>query len=355
MNRGHSFMNPICSTIIGIGSAGLAAITCLRDLGCSRVEIVALDTDPEALYYARAMRKILLNKVWINQSGMCTPPSSMHPAVERDLVRIRDATRKDLVILVSGLGGSTGTRLTPILAREAKNQGALVLVFPIMPFHCEKQITLLRARRGLRNLTASADTVMPFSNQTLADIRDGRSLASRFKILDSLILQTLQGLLGLLGNWGRINLDLADVRAVLSKQRGKTGFIGVCEISDRNVMPQKVLEVFLNPLRPINPKNVDAAVISIACGQTLNLRDINVIIDAVAGEIADDATIKFGVMNDPCLQDTIRVAILGSTLVQKRERKLSPRCPRVYDHDDLVDDKTEHAEDEKSHDANFHH
>jgi len=307
-------MNPTCSTIIGIGSAGLAAITCLHDLGCSGAEIIAVDTDPEALYYARATRKLLLNKQWLNPSLRRSTPVSMQISLERDLARIREATRKDLVVLVGGLGGSTGTRLTPIFAREAKEQGALVLVLPIMPFQSEKQIALLRARRSLRNLAASSDTVMPLSNQALMDIRDGRSLVSRFRILDSLILQILQGLLGLVGNWGRVNLDLADVRAVLGKQFGKTGFIGVCELSNQKFISQKILEVFLNPLRPINPKNVNAAVISVAASQTLNLRDVNTIVDAVAKEIAEDATIKFGVMNDPSLRDVLRVTILGSII-----------------------------------------
>ncbi len=241
-------MSPTRSVIIGIGGAGLATLTCLQELGCQSADTVAVDTDPESLYHARATRKILLNKLWVNSPHTILTPESKWSAIERDLTRIREATHRDLVILIGGFGGKTGTSLTPIFAREAKELGALVITLPIMPFHSEKEITLLRARRGLVSLAASADTVMPFSNQSLLDLHDGRPLVSRFKLLDSFILRMLQGLVGLVNNWGRINLDLADVRAVLQKQTGKAGFIGVCDIRDRKGISRKVLEMFLNPL-----------------------------------------------------------------------------------------------------------
>ncbi len=314
-------MSPSQSVIIGVGGAGLATITCLHEMGYQSADTLAVDTDPEALYHARATRKILLNKSWANASTLSLAPASKQCAIERDLARIREATRKDLIIIVGGLGGNTGTRLTPLFAREARAQGALVIALPIMPFHSEKQMTLLRARRGLGNLVTSSDTVMPLLNQTLFDIRDGRSLASRFNVIDSFILQILRGLVGLVTNWGRINLDLADVRSVLGKQLGNTGFIGTSEICDRKAISQKVLEVFLNPLRPINPKHVESAVISIAGGKTLNLQEVDTIVDTFAKEIAEHATIKFGVIVDPRLSDSIRVTVLGAWHIPNGEKE----------------------------------
>ncbi len=314
-------MSPTHSIIIGIGGAGLATITCLHELGCQSADTIAVDTDPESLYHARAARKMLLNKLWVNSNLTMPATESKRPAIERDLTRIREATHCDLVILIGGLGGATGTRLAPIFAREAHEQGALVIALPIMPFHSEKEITLVRARRGLENLVASSDTVMPFLNQALIDLRDSRPLASRFKILDSFILQILQGLVGIVKNWGRINLDLADVRSVLGKQLGNTGFIGSCEISDRKSIPQKVIEVFLHPLRPINPKHVESAVISIAGSKNLNLQEVNAIVDAINKEIANHAIIKFGIMVDPRLEDSIRVTVLGACQIQQGGRE----------------------------------
>jgi cell division protein FtsZ len=319
-------MSSTRSAIIGIGGAGLAAISCLHELGYNGAETIAVDADPEALYHARASRKILANKLWVTSSSMVSTPPSKQVAIERDFAKFREATQKDLVILVGGLGGSTGTRLIPLLAREAKDQGALVISLPIMPFHSEKPITLVRARRGLGNLAASADTVMPLLNQSLLDLPDNRPLASRFKVLDSFVLQVLLGLVGLVSNWGRINLDLADVRAVLGKQPGQTGFIGAGEFSDQKALPKKILEIFLNPLRPTDPKHVGSAVISLAGSQILTLRDVNAIMGAVAKEIAEDAIIKFGIIVDPHLKERIRITILGSVFIQgnKITRNLSP-------------------------------
>ncbi len=314
-------MSPTRSVIIGIGGAGLATITCLHELGCQSADTIAVDTDPEALYHARAARKMLLNRSWVHSTLTHTTPEAKRSTIERDITRIRDATHRDLVILIGGLGGTTGARLVPLFAREAKEQGALVIALPIMPFHCEKEMTLLRARRGLGHLAASADTVMPFSNQSLLDLHDSRPLAARFKVLDSFILQILQGLVGLVNNWGRINLDLADVRAVLGKQPGKAGFMGVSVIHDRKSNPLKVLEVFLNPFRPINPRRVDSAVISVAGSKSLNLHELDAIVDAVTREIAENATIKIGIMEDPRLAGSIRVTVLGSGHIQNAENQ----------------------------------
>lgn len=313
-------MCPSQSVIIGIGGAGLATIACMQELGCNSADTIAVDVDPESLYHARAARKMLLNRVWASSAFMGSSPVAKRSAIERDLARIREATHRDLVILVGGLGGITGTRLIPLFAREAHEQGALVIAMPIMPFHSEKEMTLLRAHRGLANLEASADTVMPFLNQTLINLRDGRPLVTRFRLLDSFILQILQGLVGLVNNWGRINLDLADVRAVLSKQPARAGFIGICEISDLTVIPQKVLQMFLNPLRVINPKLVDSAVISLAGSKTLNLHEVDAIVGAITNEIAESATIKFGIMVDPRLEDSIRVTVLGSWYIPNKAK-----------------------------------
>ncbi|HMF32284.1 MAG TPA: cell division protein FtsZ, partial [Candidatus Lokiarchaeia archaeon] len=173
-------------------------------------------------------------------------------------------------------------------------------------------IKKLRGYRGLRTLSEYSDTVILIPNDRLLELTPQIPLVEGFQAIDEFLIQGVKGIIDLISNCGLVNLDFADVRGLLTQRPDKAGFIGMCEISEGESVPEHVLQALASPLLLPDLEHVDAVLISIAGSQDLNLRVITEIVETVTRKIAPEANVKFGATIDPSLGKRLKVTIVGS-------------------------------------------
>lgn len=320
----------IRTLVVGVGGAGNNTISRLQEGGLIGANTLNVNTDAQDLYYSHSNEKILIGKEISKGLGTGNDPEIGRESAESDTGLIRDFMNVDVVFLTCGLGGGTGTGASPVIAREAKRAGALVVTFCTLPFRMEGDNKRIRANYALQELSKYSDTLIPIPNDRILGLVPKISLLTGFKIMDEVLVRSVRGLVGLINNCGLVNLDYADVKNVLRKQ-GKypSGVIGIAEsIGDKNDLIYKTRLAINNPLLKPNPKEVDKCLVSITGNHNLALSKIDNIVSTVSNEISNSADLKFGAMIDPNLGDKTRILFLGK----------GPVSPYVLQAENMVED-----------------
>jgi cell division protein FtsZ len=332
------------TVIVGVGGAGNNAITRLQESGVTGAVTIAVNTDAQDLYYANADKKMLIGKEVTGGLGSGNNPKIGEKSAESDLERLRQVTKKNIVFITCGMGGGTGTGASPIIAREAQKAGALVISFCTLPFKMEGEEKRIIADEGLLNLAQYSDTIIPLPNEKLMDLVPNLTLMKGFKIMDEILIRSVRGIVDLVSNCGLVNLDLADVKNILKRSNGTSGYIGKSEINmdditkNNNSMPyplvkeiiqEKTLKALHNPILEMNPKEISSCLVSITGNQYLSLNQVNEIVSTVSKNIQPNAKLKFGAMIDPN-SEKIHINIIGqgptSRYVAKAEEKLAQKA-----------------------------
>ncbi len=213
--------------------------TRLQETGVTGAITIAVNTDAQDLYYANADQKLLIGKEVTGGLGSGNNPKVGEESAESDLERIRQITRKNIVFLTCGMGGGTGTGASPIIAREAQKAGALVISFCTLPFKMEGDEKGVIANEGLLKLAEYSDTIIPLPNEKLMKLVPNLTLMKGFKIMDEILIRSVRGIVDLVSNCGLVNLDLADVKNILKRSNGTSGYIGKSEISIEEISKSK--------------------------------------------------------------------------------------------------------------------
>ena len=341
--------------VIGVGGAGNNILSRLYDSGAPFVETLAINTDAQDLFSTNSTKKLLIGKKITYGFGTGNDPEKGKLAAEQDKDRIIPFVKKDIVILLCGLGGGTGSGAAPIIAEYAKENSTILISICTLPFNAEGKQKELIAYKSLHQLAQYSDALISMPNNSITSIFPNIGMLEGFKIMDELIGKNLKAVTDLVSRCGMINLDLADIKNTFnienlnSKDLLQTGFVSVGEIplsseySDsqfsinslskfsKDKIRQEVLKILRNPINKVDPKKIDRCIISISGSPKMRLLEINEIVDTITQNIEDNAVVKFGTIIDPNL-DCIRIAILArgpkSDYIKKSEELFGPivRC-----------------------------
>ena len=303
--------------IIGSGGAGNNTISRLMQIGIIGAEAVVVNTDAQDLLYSDADLKVLIGKELTGGLGAGADPKIGEEAAKEsrnDIKKIADGT--DLVFVTCGLGGGTGTGSLPIIADSAKKAGALTIGVVTLPFTMEGKQRMDNAKKGLEKLQPSVDTLIVIPNDRLLEIVPDVSIVSAFKICDEILVNAVKGITELITRPGLVNLDFADVKAVMKD--GGLAMIGIGDSDGENRAVEAVERALNNPLLDVDIDGAKGALINICGGTDVTIKECKEIVEAIATKLSPDAKIIWGAQIMKELGETIRamIVITGVTAPQ---------------------------------------
>lgn len=295
--------------VIGVGGAGNNTISRMREIGIKGGEIVAINTDAQDLLDAKADQKILIGRELTKGLGSGSNPRVGAEAAKESLTDIKKKLdNSDMVFVTCGLGGGTGTGAAPVVAEVAKKQGALTIGIVTMPFNVEGRKRLENAMEGLERMEAIVDTLIVIPNDKLLELAPDLPIPTAFKVADEILTNAVKGITELVTKSGLVNLDFADVKAVMSE--GGVSLIGLGE-SDSNQRAMEAVEKAINnPLLDVDITNAKGALINVIGGTKLSLEDYKIIVEQIGNRLSPDAKIISGAQISKDLEESIRVMVI---------------------------------------------
>ena len=295
--------------VVGIGGAGGNTISRMTQVGIVGAETIAMNTDAQDLLYTDADTKVLIGRELTGGLGAGADPKVGTEAAKESKEDVKKAVEgADLVFVTCGLGGGTGTGATPVIADIAKKTGALTVGVVTLPFTMEGKQRMRNAEDGLENLQAVADTLIVIPNDKLLEIVPDVSITTAFKVADEILVNAVKGITELITKPGLVNLDFADVRAVMGS--GGMAMIGMGESDTENRALESVEKSLNNPLLDINIEGATGALINVAGGEDITIKECQEIVEAVTTKLSPDAKIIWGAQIVKELGDTIRAMLI---------------------------------------------
>jgi cell division protein FtsZ len=307
--------------VVGVGGAGLNAIDRMIDAGISQVEFVAVNTDIQQLQTSDAQTKIHIGRELTQGLGSGADPQIGRRAAEENHDQIKNALRgSDMVFVTAGEGGGTGSGAAPIVARIAREVGALTVGIVTMPFKFEGTKRRAQADAGVEDLRAACDTTIVIPNDRLLEVLDkSTSMLEAFRIADDVLRQGVQGICDLITMPGLINLDFADVRTIM-KNSG-TALMGIGYSSNGENRAREAAERALrSPLIDTEITGARGILLSIAGGDDLSLIEVNEAAEVIRQAATDDTHIIFGATVDESLAGQVWVTVVATGLGAPRRR-----------------------------------
>ncbi len=295
--------------VIGCGGAGNNTLTRLAQLGIQGAETIAVNTDAQDLLYTEADKKILIGKKLTGGFGAGKNPKIGMEAAKETKEELKEALQgADMVFVACGLGGGTGTGCAPVIAEISKTSGALTIAVVTLPFKMEGKEILKNAEEGLANLEKVVDTLIVIPNDRLFELVPDISLITAFKIADEILVNAVTGITHLVTRTGLVNLDFADVKAIMGGGGLSMIGLGESEADDRAV--EAVEKALNSPLISVDVKDARGALINVMGGPDMTLRESKQIIEVVAKKLSPDAKIIWGAYIDKELKNTLRALVI---------------------------------------------
>ena len=298
--------------VVGIGGGGVNAVNRMIDVGLKGVEFIAINTDAQALLMSDADVKLDIGRKLTRGLGAGAAPEIGRQAALDHIDEIEEVLRgADMVFVTAGEGGGTGTGGAPIVAKVAKDLGALTVGVVTKPFTFEGKRRTAQADEGIENLRTEVDTLIVIPNDRLLAISD-RSISAleAFKTADQVLLSGVQGITDLITTPGLINLDFADVKSVMSGAGSALMGIGSARGEARSVRAAEL--AISSPLLEASIDGAHGVLLSIAGGSDLGLFEISEAAELVAKSAHPDANIIYGTVIDDALGDEVRVTVIAA-------------------------------------------
>jgi cell division protein FtsZ len=299
--------------VIGVGGGGGNAINNMLAAGLEGARFVVANTDAQALAASAAEHRIQLGAKLTEGTGAGADQEIGEAAAEEALAEIRAVLQgTHMVFIAAGMGGGTGTGATPVIARVAKELGILTVAVVTKPFLFEGKRRMRVAEAGIAELRRHVDTLIVIPNQNLFKIADERTpFAEAFVLADQVLYSGVACILDLVVRGALINLDLADVRAVLSGMG--TAMMGTGEASGDHRAIVAAKDAVFNPLLDdVSLRGARSLLLSIAGGQDLTLFEVHDAVDVVRQELDPEANIIFGATVDDSMMGRVRVSVVAS-------------------------------------------
>jgi cell division protein FtsZ len=291
--------------VVGAGGAGNNCVTRLHEIGIKGAQTLAMNTDVKHLKISKADKRILLGKELTRGLGAGGFPETGRKAAEeseKELKKVLDGC--DMIYLVTGLGGGTGTGAGPVIAKIAKEMGAIVIGCVTMPFKIEGA-RINRAEDGLYQLRQVCDTVIVIENDRLLKIAGDLPIQQAFGVADNLIATIIKGVTETISQPSLVNLDYADVKAIMHS--GGVASVGFGESDTKNRAEESVMKAMQNPLLEINYEGGTGALIHVTGGPDLKLDEVNLIGEYVSKTLDPDAQVIWGSRIDPNMKGKLQV------------------------------------------------
>ena len=302
-----------CMKVVGCGGAGGNAVNRMADENLQGVELIAANTDAQALRGSRAAISIQIGKKLTRGLGAGARPEIGRQAIHENAEELTKAIQgADLVFITAGMGGGTGTGAAPIIGRLAKDMGALTIGIVTRPFSFEGKKRLRQAKHGLAELRKSVDTVIVVPNDRIMSVvGKGTSFQDALKKADEILLHATQGISDLIRVAGEVNVDFADVRTVMSCGGGALMGSGFGDGEHR--AEEAARKAISSPLLgDVSIKGAHGVLINITGGMDLAIDDVTRISTIIQEEAGDDAEIIFGAVHDPKLEEAVRVTVIAT-------------------------------------------
>lgn len=311
--------------VVGVGGGGSNAVNRMIQESISGVEFIAINTDAQALMLSEAPHRIRIGDKITRGLGAGGNPEIGARAAEESVDEVHEAVRgADLVFITAGLGGGTGTLASSVVARVAREAGALTIAVVTRPFTFEGSRRTENARAGLSALQNEVDTMIVIPNDRLLHLVDKRvSINDAFKIADDVLRQGIQGISELITRPGLINLDFADVRAIMSQGGAALMAVGVGNGDNRaNEAAQAAIA---SPLLDITIDGARGILFNITGGEDLSLFEVNEAAEIIRETADPNAHIIFGAVIDPSLTDEVRITVIATGFEQPPGQALPAR------------------------------
>jgi len=278
--------------VIGVGGMGCNAVTWLFNKGINGATIYAANTDALHLSVTKADEKILIGKELTRGLGAGGAPQKGREAAKEALVDLKKAVGgSDMVFVIAGEGGGTGTGAAPVIAQIAKESGAVVIGVVTMPFESEKA-RIDKAEFGLQELREVTDTSILLDNNRLVDIAGQLPIEKAFAVANELVSTMVKGIVETITLPSLINLDYADVSAVM--RNGGVSVIGIGEADSQDKVNEAVRQALTHPLLDVDYKGATGALIHVTCGPDLKLEEFDTIGKIVAENLNSEAQVIIG-------------------------------------------------------------
>ena len=306
--------------VIGVGGAGLNALDRMMDAGITQVDFVAVNTDIQQLQMSDAPTKIHIGSELTEGLGSGADPEIGRRAAEEGYDQIKRALRgSDMVFVTAGEGGGTGSGATPVVARIARELGALTVGIVTTPFKFEGTRRMKQADDGVDTLRANCDTVIVIPNDRLLEVLDkSTSMLDAFRIADDVLRQGVQGICDLITNPGIINLDFADVRTIM-KDAG-SALMGIGFATGENRAVEAAERALRSPLIDTEIVGARGILLSIAGGDDLSLYEVNEAAEVIRSAATDDTNIIFGATLDERLTGQIWITVVATGIGGAKRR-----------------------------------
>jgi len=299
--------------VVGVGGAGLNAVNRMIDAGINEVEFIGVNTDIQALHMSDAPGKIHIGRELTQGLGSGSDPEVGRLAAEEGYDQLKHALRgSDMVFVAAGEGGGTGSGAAPVVAKIARDLGALTVGIVTTPFKFEGTKRRTQAEQGVALLRQACDTTIVIPNDRLLEVLDkSTSMLDAFKVADDVLRQGVQGICDLITMPGLINLDFADVRTIMSDSGTALMGIGFSSGAD-NRAKEAAERALRSPLIDEEITGATGILLSVAGGDDMTLIEVNEAAEGIRGAATEDTNIIFGATIDDRLTGQVWVTVVAT-------------------------------------------
>lgn len=341
--------------VVGVGGAGGSAVNRMKEAGLAGVEFIAMNTDAQALHNSKADTKIHLGHTTTSGLGAGADPSVGEAAANESRDEIKDAIQgADMVFVTIGAGGGTGSGAGYVVAEVARELGILVVGVATRPFSFEGEKRRQNAEWAISQLRRHVDTLITIPNDRLLQTIDRRTpLLETFKIADDVLRQGVQGISELITEHGLINLDFADVKAIMSN--AGSALMGIGRASGDNRAAQAAQQAIESPLIEVSIDGAKGVLFNVTGGYDMSMSEIQEAAEIITSAVSPDANIIFGATLKPEIEDELVITVIATgfdaAYFQESEEEVQDDQPTtretvsddVVNHVDLSLDQSESA------------
>ncbi|RLM59729.1 cell division protein FtsZ [Halobellus sp. Atlit-31R] len=296
-------------TVVGCGGAGGNTVNRMHEEGIEGATLVAANTDVQHLVEIEADTKILMGEQKTQGRGAGSLPQVGEEAALESQEEIYDSIDgSDMVFVTAGLGGGTGTGSAPVVAKAARESGALTIAIVTTPFTAEGEVRRTNAEAGLERLRDVADTVIVVPNDRLLDAVGKLPVRQAFKVSDEVLMRSVKGITELITKPGLVNLDFADVKTVM--ERGGVAMIGLGESDSESKAQDSVKSALRSPLLDVDISGANSALVNVTGGSDMSIEEAEGVVEEIYDRIDPDARIIWGTSVDEEIDGTMRTMIV---------------------------------------------
>lgn len=298
--------------VVGVGGAGGSAVNRMKDAGLVGVQFIAMNTDAQALHNSKADVKIHLGHSTTNGLGAGADPAVGEAAARESIDEIRSALEgADMVFVTIGAGGGTGSGAGHVVAEVARELRILCVGVATKPFSFEGEKRRQNAEWAIAQLGRSVDTLITIPNDRLLQTIDRRTpLLETFKIADDVLRQGVQGISELITEHGLINLDFADVKAIMSN--AGSALMGIGRASGENRAAQAAQQAIESPLIEVSIEGAKGVLFNVTGGYDMSMAEIQEAAEIITTAVSPDANIIFGATLKPELEDELIITVIAT-------------------------------------------